>query len=129
MKTYEMVAQADQDGLTYRTDDMYYNKDKGFHDYQGDEWDVLAWDMTDGLNRFIHADGWISVSHFKKVDICCKIDNRYYTYNLEIRLDGERAFVFPMPGEAEAQQFIDFVRTLLETNDDDIDLTIDVVKE
>lgn len=59
MYTYEMVSQADKDGLTYQCSDMYYSKEKGFHDSRGVAWSSLSYsDVPGGLNTFIHEDKW-----------------------------------------------------------------------
>lgn len=129
MNTYEMVAQADKDGLTYRTDDMYYTKGQGFHDSEGKEWEVTAWDFKNGLSRFIHVDGWKPVIQLKKVGIYCKIDKQYCSNNLKIYLDGEHSYTLPMSGEQEARRFVDFIKKLVESNKNEVDLEVDFVKE
>ena len=62
MKTYEMYAKAIEDGKTYRASDMFYNRDKGFHDDEGYIW---SWDAyshyRDGYDAFLSEDGWEEV--------------------------------------------------------------------
>lgn len=59
MKTFEMVAQADKDGKTYKINSIHYNKEKGFHDSDGNEWEARAYSSIKGqLNAFIHEEGW-----------------------------------------------------------------------
>jgi hypothetical protein len=65
MKTYEMVALADKDGKTYQSGEMYYQKDKGFHDEFGREWEASAYNCENGLSRFIHEDEWELVAKRK----------------------------------------------------------------
>lgn len=68
MKTYEVVAIANYNGKTYRTGDMYYNRENGFHESNGKEWDVMAWQGRGGLNDFINEEGW-KVCELKKMTI------------------------------------------------------------
>lgn len=57
-----MVARADRDGCTYVDHDMYYSKEKGFHEQDGTAWGVHAFGHhRDGLNIFIHLDEWEKV--------------------------------------------------------------------
>lgn len=58
MKTYEMVALAQEDGKTYQCDDMFYNRKLGFHNRKLDEWKVMAWDHKNGLQDFVLYDKW-----------------------------------------------------------------------
>ena len=64
MKTYEMVALAESDGKTYKCDDMYYNRIKGFHDKYFEPWSAGAYsDYYDNegrtkLHAFIMEDKW-----------------------------------------------------------------------
>lgn len=61
MKTYEMIVLADVDGKVYKTQDMHYQKDEGFYGVWKDghrEWKSSAFNSTNGLNTFIHFDGW-----------------------------------------------------------------------
>lgn len=58
MKTHEMVALAEKDGKTYKSRDMFYNKEQGFHNKDNDEWPVSAWNIKNGLKRFVLNDGW-----------------------------------------------------------------------
>ena len=58
MKTYEMIAEADENRETYITGSMRYQRDKGFHDDRGLEWPVYAFDCKNGLSDFIHIDNW-----------------------------------------------------------------------
>jgi hypothetical protein len=62
MKTYEMYAKAIEDGKTYRASDMFYSRDKGFHDDNDYIW---SWDAyshhRDGYDAFLSEDGWEEV--------------------------------------------------------------------
>lgn len=66
MKTYEMVSLADRNGKIYRAQDMHYQREEGFYGIYGKEhkeWKPDAWSHeSDGLNRFIHADGWEEIN-------------------------------------------------------------------
>lgn len=66
MYTYEMIKLADENGKTYRAgnNDSYirYNKSLGFHDCNGKAWGAVAYTYTkDGLNTFIHEEGWVEL--------------------------------------------------------------------
>ena len=70
MNTCEMVLLADKNGKAYMADEMYYHKDKGFHDDNGDEWDADSFqdyveDGKCGLNAFIHITNWEEVKKRK----------------------------------------------------------------
>lgn len=59
MKTYEMVALAEENGRAYNVNDMAYQKDVGFVrkiDFT-QEWKASAWSEL-GLQKFILCDGW-----------------------------------------------------------------------
>ena len=60
MRTFEMVALADESGKTYKTGDMLYNNRNGFHDNCKREWNYDAF-QEEGLNFFVHLDGWAEV--------------------------------------------------------------------
>ena len=63
LKTYEMVELADNNGKTYTSRDLYYQRDKGFTDNEGVIWGAGAYcDCDDGLNTFIHEDGWVEIT-------------------------------------------------------------------
>jgi hypothetical protein len=63
MNTCEMVLLADKNGKTYKSDELYYHKNKGFHDSDGFEWDYDAFKNFQengrcGLNAFVHTADW-----------------------------------------------------------------------
>jgi uncharacterized protein CbrC (UPF0167 family) len=63
MKTYEMYAKAIEDGKTYRASDMFYNREKGFHDDDGYIWSWEAYSHhRDGYDAFLSEDGWEEVA-------------------------------------------------------------------
>lgn len=61
MNTCEMVALADENGKIYQTGNMYYQKNKGFHDYDNSEWEATAFDFKNGLSYFIHLNDWSEI--------------------------------------------------------------------
>ncbi len=66
MNTCEMVLLADKNGKTYIANDMYYQRDKGFHEDNGNTWDADAFTnyQENGkyeLNAFVHIDNWEQV--------------------------------------------------------------------
>lgn len=70
MNTCEMVLLADKNGKAYVASDMYYQKDRGFHDNDNNEWDADSFmnyqeDDKNGLNAFIHIDNWDQVKKRK----------------------------------------------------------------
>jgi hypothetical protein len=70
MNTCEMVLLADTNGKTYKSDEMYYHKDKGFHDDHGETWDYDAFrDFHEngryGLDAFVHTCEWEEVKKRK----------------------------------------------------------------
>jgi len=63
MNTCEMVLLADKNGRTYKSEDLCYNKCKGFTDDLGDVWGACAYvdsdnEKYDGLNEFVHEEDW-----------------------------------------------------------------------
>ena len=64
MNTYEMVKLADEDGRRYFCADMYYQKGRGFHDYNGDVWTACSYSREidengrKDLDAFIHEENW-----------------------------------------------------------------------
>lgn len=125
MKTYEMVAQADKNGLTYRTANMYYTKGKGFHDSEEKEWDVIAWDLKNGLDRFIHEDGWEPILDFQDILVCFKPCQNNDQGNLMIYLDTLCKYVLPM-SKTEAKRFILLIKALVEKDCSDIKISYEV---
>lgn len=70
MNTCEMVLLADKNGKTYVADDMYYHKDRGFHEDDGGIWDADAFQGYQegdryGLHAFVHIDNWEQVKKRK----------------------------------------------------------------
>lgn len=82
MKTYEMYAKAIEDGKTYRASDMFYSRDKGFHDDDGYIWSWEAYShYRDGYEAFLSTDGWEEVLEERvfTLEEIEKYINEYYT--------------------------------------------------
>ena len=88
MKTYEMYAKAIEDGKTYRASDMFYNRNKGFHDDEGRTW---TWDAyshhRDGYEAFLSEDGWEEVVEERAFTLEEIVDNISEFYCSEKRND------------------------------------------
>lgn len=70
-----MIVQAERNGLTYKTGDMYYTAGIGFHNSEEREWPANAWD-DQGLDAFIHCDGWKAIENVKKINFSYDENNK-----------------------------------------------------
>lgn len=63
MTTYEMVALADKNNKTYKRNDVYYTKSKGFYGEGNYKFEVPVFSLKsgEGLSSFIRSDGWEEV--------------------------------------------------------------------
>jgi hypothetical protein len=82
MKTYEMVALADNNNKRYFVKDLHYKKGAGFTDINGGVWDWEAYEYS-GLDVFIHEDGWNEVEETTKEMSLSQIEG-ILGYNIKI---------------------------------------------
>lgn len=65
-----MVLLADKNAKAYVADDMYYQRDRGFHEDNGVIWGADSFqdyqkDDKYGLNAFVHINNWEQVKERK----------------------------------------------------------------
>lgn len=97
LKTFEMVAKAEGDGQTYSNGEMYYNRQTGFTDKQGDGFPAFVWADVDtdpavynalnrsGLYRFIHACDWKPVEEEPAREMTLEEIEKELGYKIKIK--------------------------------------------